>query len=74
MSDADHMPDDLQAVLSDPGIVIRQDAAVFELIARCTRAPAATAAAHPAVTHDGDLLEYLARQAHASRATTGVDC
>ena len=54
--------------------MIRQDAAVFELIARWTRAPAATAAAHPAVTHDGDLLEYLAHQAHASRATTGVDC
>jgi hypothetical protein len=45
MSDADHMPDDLRSVLSDPGIVIRQDAAVFELIARWAHAPAATATA-----------------------------
>jgi hypothetical protein len=73
MRDADHMPADLRAVLSDPGIVIRQDAAVFELIARWKRAPSASAAASPEVGHDVDLLEHLARQAAASRSVTGVD-
>jgi hypothetical protein len=74
MPDANHMPDDLRAVLSDPGIVIRQDAAVFDLIARWTHAPAATATANPPVTYDANLLEHLARQTQAARATTGAGC
>jgi hypothetical protein len=74
MPDADHMPDDLRAVLSDPGIVIRQDAAVFELIARWTHAPTATATASPPVTYDSELLEHLARQSQASRTITGAGC
>jgi hypothetical protein len=74
MSDADHIPDDLRAVLSDPGIVIRQDAAVFELIARWTHAPAATANANPPVTYDTNLLEHLAGQTQAARAITGAGC
>ena len=74
MPDAENMPKDLQAVLSDPGIVIRQDAAVFDLIARWNRAPSATAAANPTVTYDTNLLEQLAQQAKSTRAATGIGC
>lgn len=72
MSDAENMPEDLEAVLRDPGIVIRQDAAVFNLIARWNRAPSATAAAGPAVVYDTNLLEHLAQQAMSTRAATGI--
>lgn len=36
------MPDDLRRVLSDPSIVIRQDGAVFDLIAKWMKAPTTT--------------------------------
>ncbi len=72
MHDTDHMPNDLRAVLSDSGIVVRQDAAVFELIARWTHAPATTA--NPPVAPDASLLEHLAHQTQAVRTTTGAGC
>lgn len=74
MSDADHMPNDLRSVLSDPGIVIRQDAAVFDLIARWAHAPTVTATGSPPVTYDANLLEQLARQSQVACATTGPGC
>jgi len=74
MHDASHMPDDLKGILSDPGIVVRQDAAVFELIARWTHAPAVTAITNPPVASETGLLEHLAHQAQATRATTGAGC
>ena len=73
MPDADHMPDDLRGALSNPGIVVRQDAAVFDLIARWTHAPTATATANPKVIYyDTNLLEQLACQTHAAIAVTGA--
>lgn len=74
MSDSTAMPTDLEAILNDPGIVVRQDALVFDLIARWAKAPTPTASETPNVTYDSGLLEQLAKHTQAARATTGAGC
>lgn len=68
------LPDDLAAVLRDPGVVIPQDAAVFDLIAAWAKAPVPTVGASVTVSADADLIEQLARQTRATSPTTGVGC
>jgi hypothetical protein len=72
MSEINGLPSDLAAVLKDPGVVVPQDALVFELIARWAKAPTPTLSAPAGVTHDVDMLQQLATQTHIARATTGV--
>lgn len=42
-----NLPPDLARVLRDPGVIIAQDAAVFEAIAAWSNAPSNTASAKP---------------------------
>jgi hypothetical protein len=72
MSNTTEMPSDLAAILSDPGVVVRQDAGVFDLIARWVKAPTATASETPTVTYDARLLRELANRAQATRSMTGA--
>lgn len=72
MSKLSGMPQDLAAVLNEPGIVVRQDARVFELIAGWAKAPTPTVSATSAVTYEVDALQALARQTQVKRATTGA--
>lgn len=45
VSALEEMPDDLVEILSDPSVIVPQDAAVFELIAEWMKAPSNTASA-----------------------------
>jgi hypothetical protein len=72
MSDVNGIPSDLAAVLKDPGIVVPQDARVFELIATWAKAPTPTLSAPTPVVADLDVLQQLARQTQVAHATTGV--
>jgi hypothetical protein len=68
------LPLDLAVVLRDPGVVIPQDAAVFDLIAAWAKAPTPTAGVTVTVSADATLIEQLARQTRATSPTTGVGC
>lgn len=52
------MPRDLLAVLRDPSIIIRQDAAVFELIAKWQNAPSPTMAGQPVDRASGERITH----------------
>ncbi len=74
MSEFSQVPADLAAALNDPGVVVRQDALVFELIAQWAKAPTPTVSATSTVTYDVGLLQHLAKQTQAARSTTGAGC
>lgn len=74
MPNSAETPTDLAAILSDPGVVVAQDARVFELIARWAKAPTTTASETSTITYDTGLLEELAKRTQATRSATGASC
>jgi len=69
------LPADLASVLRDQSLVVRQDAAVLEVIAAWAKAPTHTASAEVTASPDLGLFEALYRQAQAtSSTTTPADC
>jgi hypothetical protein len=72
MSEITGIPSDLAAVLKDPGVIVPQDARVFELIAGWAKAPTPTLGAPVSVVYDVNVLQHLASQTQVMRATTGV--
>ncbi|MDQ3934432.1 MAG: hypothetical protein M3340_07340 [Actinomycetota bacterium] len=68
------LPTDLASVLRDQSVIVRQDAAVFELIAAWAKAPSATASADLVVGHDPALLDALCRQTHIASSNTPTRC
>lgn len=67
------LPADLASVLRDQSVIVPQDAAVFELVAKWAKAPTPTASAEIAISPDLDLFEELYRQTTPS-STTPAGC
>lgn len=66
------LPADLVSVLRDQSVLVRQDAAVFELIAAWTKAPSPTASAHIVVSPA--VLGPIQLEAHPASTTTPAGC
>jgi hypothetical protein len=64
------LPPDLVRVLRDPSIVIPQDQGVFELIAKMTHAPTATASA---MTNEQWMKAWVSEWQRANRAEVALE-
>lgn len=64
------LPADLASVLRDPSVIVPQDAAVFELIAKWAKAPSTTASAEIAASSDVSLVSTLFKFPQVTSATT----
>ena len=68
------MQADLVSVLRDQGVIVPQDAAVFDLIAGWAKAPTPTASADIAPEPDMGMIDALYRQTRSVSSTTPAGC
>jgi hypothetical protein len=66
----DGLPPDLVRVLRDPSVIVPQDQAVFELIAKMTHAPSATASA---MTNEQWMKAWVSEWQRANRAEVALE-
>lgn len=68
------LPRDLASVLRDQSLIVRQDAAVFELMAAWAQAPVTTATAEIGVSPYVTLMDVLYAQVQVPSSTTPAGC